>query len=51
MKHGVAGLKFALGLLGFEGTRPRRPVPSLDSPGRREIEAGMREAGLLDGKP
>ena len=48
MKHGVAGLKFALGLLGFEGTRPRRPAPALDSPARIEIESGMREAGLLD---
>jgi len=47
-RNGPAGLKYALDLLGFEGGLPRRPAPPLGAEAKAEIEAGLREAGLLD---
>ena len=46
-QHGVAGVKTALGLLGYEGTRPRAPTPAVAEDQRARIEAVLREAGLL----
>ncbi len=47
LRHGTAGVKAALNLLGFDGARPRsptRPVPPDDA---ATLEAEMRDAGLL----
>lgn len=46
-RHGVAGVKGALELLGFEGMQPRRPAPGLAPEGRAEIEAVLHDTGLL----
>lgn len=45
--HGVAGVKAALGILGFEGTSPRHPVTALGPAEVDEIQMVLVEAGLL----
>ncbi|MBM3957492.1 MAG: dihydrodipicolinate synthase family protein [Gemmatimonadetes bacterium] len=47
LRHGAAGLKYALDLLGFEGGPPRWPTPPLGPEAGAGIEAGLREAELL----
>ena len=46
-QHGVAGVKAALGLLGYEGTAPRRPQSELERGDVDEIRFVLGEAGLL----
>lgn len=48
--NGPAGLKYALELLGYEGGPPRKPARPLSPEAKADIEAGMREAGLLEGE-
>ncbi|HJO82653.1 MAG: dihydrodipicolinate synthase family protein [SAR202 cluster bacterium] len=45
--HGTAGVKAALGLLGFEGMAPRRPRRSLDGSEVNSIRAVLEETGLV----
>jgi dihydrodipicolinate synthase/N-acetylneuraminate lyase len=45
--HGTAGVKAALGLLGFEGMTPRRPRRSLDESEVEPIRGALEAAGLL----
>ncbi|MQG57025.1 MAG: dihydrodipicolinate synthase family protein [SAR202 cluster bacterium] len=45
--HGTAGVKTALGLLGFEGMTPRRPRRSLNESEVGSIRAALEPAGLL----
>lgn len=47
LPHLAAGVKAALGLLGFEGMRPRSPVEGLASSITEELRQLMRDAGLL----
>lgn len=49
LKYGAAGIKAALGLLGFEGTRPRAPTRPMPSEDVALLETEMRRAGLLAG--
>ena len=44
--HGVAGVKAALGMLGFEGMRTRAPTPELSQAGRQQVRAALLEAKL-----
>ena len=46
-QHGVAGVKAALGLLGYEGTAPRHPHSELGSGEVDEIRLVLAESGLL----
>ena len=46
-RHGVAGVKAALDMLGFEGMRTRAPRPELGRAGREEARAALLEAKLL----
>jgi hypothetical protein len=46
-QHGVAGVKAALGLLGYEGTAPRHPQSELERGDVDEIRFVLGEAGLL----
>ena len=46
-RRGVAGVKAALDMLGFEGMRPRAPRPGLSQAGRAEVRAALLEAKLL----
>ena len=48
MKYGVAALKAGLNLIGFEGTRPKRPNPPLGEKETEELAAAFRKAGILD---
>ena len=43
---GVPGLKYAMDQLGLFGGFPRRPLLPLDDPGKKEIGALIRKAGL-----
>lgn len=45
--YGVAGLKYAASLVGYEGGYPRSPLRALDEQARVEIRAILEEAGLL----
>jgi len=45
--YGIAGVKAALVLLGFEGERPRAPVPPVDEQGRAAIRAVLEDTGVL----
>ncbi len=44
--HGVAGVKAALGMLGFEGMQTRAPTPELSQAGRQQVRAALLEAKL-----
>lgn len=44
----AAGIKAALGLLGFEGMTARRPTRPMPAAEVGRLETAMREAGLLD---
>ncbi|MCH8148450.1 MAG: dihydrodipicolinate synthase family protein [Planctomycetes bacterium] len=44
----AAGVKAVLGLLGFEGMRPRSPTPAVSNSVVASLEQLMREAGLLN---
>ena len=46
-QFGVAGVKAALGLLGYEGISPRSPTPSVTDAQLEEISSVLVEAGLL----
>ena len=46
-QYGVAGVKAALGLLGFEGTLPRAPRPPVSEAQRSRIERVLNATGLL----
>lgn len=45
-RHGVAGVKAALGILGYEGTSPRQPAPRLDTEETGEIRGLLEQVGL-----
>ncbi len=47
MTHGVAALKGALNLLGYECGVPRRPTKPLTSDQEKELRVALGEAGLL----
>lgn len=49
IRYGVAGVKAALDILGYEGMRPRAPLPGVSKQGRREIAAVLDYAGI--GRP
>ncbi len=46
-QHGVAGVKAALGLLGFEGIAPRHPRSELGRGDVDQIRSVLAQAGLL----
>ena len=46
IKHGVAGVKAALDLLGFEGMTPRAPLEAVGDVGRAEIREALEAAGV-----
>jgi 4-hydroxy-2-oxoglutarate aldolase len=46
--YGIAGLKYALDLQGWNGGDPRRPLPPLDAAGKSEIAAHLKKLGLID---
>jgi dihydrodipicolinate synthase/N-acetylneuraminate lyase len=46
-EHGVAGLKYAATLAGYEGGWVRRPLAPLNEADRKKIEGLIVEAGLL----
>ena len=48
MTYGVAALKAGLNLLGYEGTRPRRPKPPLGEAETEQLAAAFRKAGILE---
>ena len=48
MTYGVAALKAGLNLLGYEGTRPRRPKPPLGEEETERLAAAFRKAGILE---
>lgn len=47
LRHGAAGVKAALRLLGFDGMRPRAPTRPMPGPEVARMELEMRAAGLL----
>ena len=48
LPYTAAGIKAALNLLGFEGTHPRKPTKPMPPEVVRQLEAVMRETGLLE---
>lgn len=48
-RYGVAGVKCALGMMGFEGMTPRSPLPPVSEDGEAEIALALEPAGLLEG--
>jgi len=48
-RMGVAGVKYALDLLGYRGGAPRPPLRPLPADGREEVAEHMARAGLLPG--
>ena len=46
IKHGVAGVKAALDLLGYEGMMPRAPLEAVGDAGRAEIREALEAAGV-----
>ena len=46
IKHGLAAVKVALDILGFEGMRPRSPGQSVSAEAREEIRGVLIDAGL-----
>ena len=47
IQYGTAGVKAALGLLGFEGMTMRAPFSPVDEEGMRVISRALADAGLL----
>ena len=45
--YGIAGLKYALDLLGYFGGSPRPPLPPVSDKGRAEIAALLKGLGLI----
>ena len=45
--YGVAGVKCALDLMGFEGMSPRSPIPPVPDFGRASITEALERAGIL----
>lgn len=48
LRYGAAGVKAALNLLGYDGTRPRAPIPPMPPDDVVKLETAMRGAGLLE---
>ncbi len=48
LRYGATGVKTALNLLGFEGTRPRAPMPPMPPDDAAAMQRAMRDAGLLE---
>ena len=46
-RYGVAGVKRALGMMGFEGMTPRSPLAQVSGQGETEISEALDRAGLL----
>ena len=46
IKHGIAGVKAALDMLGFEGMTPRAPLEAVGEAGRIEIREAFAAAGV-----
>jgi 4-hydroxy-2-oxoglutarate aldolase len=46
--YGIAGLKYALELQGWNGGAPRRPLLPLDNAGKSEIAAHLKKLELID---
>ena len=49
LRYGATGVKAALNLLGYDGTRPRAPMPPMPPNEVARLETEMRAAGLLEG--
>ncbi len=49
IRHGVSGVKRALGMMGFEGMTPRSPLAPVSEEGEAEIADALERAGLRDG--
>ena len=47
IRYGTPGVKEALGLLGFEGMRPRKPAIAIASDARARIRAVLQSDGVL----
>ena len=47
LPYRAAGVKAAMNLLGFDGTRPRQPMPPMPADEITRLEQVMREEGLL----
>ena len=50
IRYGVAGVKRALGMMGFEGMTPRSPLAPVSEKGEAEIADALERAGLRDGE-
>ena len=48
LPHVAAGIKAAMNLLGFRGTHPRRPTPSMPDAEVQRLRIVMQEAGLIE---
>lgn len=46
-KHGIAGAKYAMDLLGFYGGPPRNPILPLDANGKKGIEKILKKLNLI----
>lgn len=46
-RHGVAGVKAAMDILGYRGGDPRLPLPALDGPARSALRGVLEAEGLL----
>ncbi|MCF8106077.1 MAG: dihydrodipicolinate synthase family protein [Desulfohalobiaceae bacterium] len=46
-QHGIPGLKYALGLLGYKGGETRRPLLPLSREGKESIQAALTQYGAL----
>ncbi len=47
--HGVAGVKGAMDLRGYQGGPPRRPLEGLSEPDRKKIKEAMEKEGVFHG--
>ena len=47
IRYGVAGVKCALGLMGFDGMTPRSPLAPVSERGGIEIADALERVGLL----
>ena len=45
-RYGVAGVKCALALMGFEGMAPRSPIAPVSAPAESQIADALQQAGL-----
>ena len=48
IRYGVAGVKYALEIMGFEGMAPRLPLAPVSECGEAEIADALYRAGLLE---